>query len=102
MFLCCSISSLFPYTTLFRSVFRLHRRGIVRRQRCQPRPGGGVDDLERHAARMAMTGESFPVFFRSSHAERKARSRRSEEHTSELQSHVNLVCRLPLATKQAT
>src|SRR6266571_8192414 len=32
--------------------------------------------------------------------ERAQRSRRSEEHTSELQSHVNLVCRLLLEKKK--
>src|SRR5688572_9547730 len=62
-------STLFPYTTLFRSVERpqpLTRRGCA----------------ARHAAR-------------SSPRERS----RSEEHTSELQSQSNLVCRLLLEKK---
>src|SRR6201992_4445611 len=60
-------STLFPYTTLFRSV--RHRRHL------DPGPAGG------------------PVRLSPDHA-------RSEEHTSELQSHVNLVCRLLLEKKK--
>src|SRR5438477_4341259 len=59
-------STLFPYTTLFRS------RGGARAQR----------QSGRHPC--ASTG----------------RCTRSEEHTSELQSHVNLVCRLLLEKKK--
>src|SRR5690242_21505571 len=61
-------STLFPYTTLFRS-HPHHQRG-------RPSPRG--DD-----------GAARP------------RLRRSEEHTSELQSHVNLVCRLLLEKKKS-
>src|SRR5438477_6956688 len=57
-------STLFPYTTLFRS------RGCWR-----PRPRSPVRSDRAH-------------------------SPRSEEHTSELQSHVNLVCRLLLEKKK--
>src|SRR5438477_4070948 len=61
-------STLFPYTTLFRS------RGASR----HARPGGaGLG-----GRRVAGAGG------------------RSEEHTSELQSHVNLVCRLLLEKKK--
>src|SRR5438105_6215002 len=70
-------STLFPYTTLFRSS-RQRPRG-----RC---PRGG-----RHAR--PRPGEAQP--------ERPGRrSRRSEEHTSELQSRVDLVCRLLLEKKK--
>src|SRR5437588_2556554 len=66
------ISTLFPYTTLFRSELRhsagaLH--GLVRR-------AGGRDNAD-----------GLPVA-------------RSEEHTSELQSHSDLVCRLLLEKKK--
>src|SRR6266480_6270535 len=64
-------SPLFPYTTLFRS-----GRGRPRRR---PRAPTGLRDRGRRAA---------------------ASVRRSEEHTSELQSHVNLVCRLLLEKKK--
>src|SRR5437016_8760924 len=76
-------STLFPYTTLFRSLaVRLDRRGqrVPGRGRAHPR-GGGDDRLPgRHP--------------RSDHL------RRSEEHTSELQSLTNLVCRLLLEKKK--
>src|SRR6266571_7259101 len=56
-------STLFPYTTLFRS----------------PAPANRAEPVPRG---------SMP-----------ARARRSEEHTSELQSHVKIVCRLLLEKK---
>src|SRR5260370_9274804 len=62
-------STLFPYTTLFRSV-------------CGP-----------SAARRDACPERAPL-----QARRLSRTR-SEEHTSELQSHLNLVCRLLLEKK---
>src|SRR5687768_17757065 len=64
-------STLFPYTTLFRSPRRSTcRRRWPRRSRRQSRPGP-------HRCR-----------------------RRSEEHTSELQSRLHLVCRLLLEKKK--
>src|SRR2546430_11067664 len=64
-------STLFPYTTLFRSLFPFRRRGDL----C-------VRDLRELHSRFVQ-----PVF-------------RSEEHTSELQSQSNLVCRLLLEKKK--
>src|SRR5438046_7335704 len=66
-------STLFPYTTLFRS--QLRRRALPARPRALHRHG----DRGRRAA----GGLS-----------------RSEEHTSELQSLTNLVCRLLLEKKK--
>src|SRR2546430_3159114 len=63
-------STLFPYTTLFRSIV-------------------GSDGLVR--------GSAAP-----SRVEDSRQSRRSEEHTSELQSQSNLVCRLLLEKKKST
>src|SRR5690242_20985412 len=81
------ISTLFPYTTLFRS-----RRRADREQGRGGHPDQGdraeVADLVR-GHREAERG-----------AERQVGGRRSEEHTSELQSHVNLVCRLLLEKKK--
>src|SRR5437899_4143440 len=71
-------STLFPYTTLFRS----HRP--VPRLRC-----GG----DRRYYRC----ESVPV---DRHRQRRQHSGRSEEHTSELQSLRHLVCRLLLEKKK--
>src|SRR2546430_12916369 len=63
-------STLFPYTTLFRSASKLLGNG-------------------RSASRMSNPGEvAVPA--------------RSEEHTSELQSQSNLVCRLLLEKKKPT
>src|SRR5947207_9178190 len=66
-------STLFPYTTLFRSAVRCDR--AVRWQ--------GPLALARGQGRRA-----------------RARGPRSEEHTSELQSHSDLVCRLLLEKKK--
>src|SRR5260370_22941429 len=66
-------STLFPYTTLFRSVVA----------------EGPVPD----GALMRPSAEDF-------HPGHHYGQRRSEEHTSELQSHLNLVCRLLLEKKK--
>src|SRR5690242_21939222 len=70
-------STLFPYTTLFRSPRALPRRLHV------PAHRRGGSDLEVTNCDLKIVGWS-----------------RSEEHTSELQSHVNLVCRLLLEKKK--
>src|SRR5690242_20844235 len=75
-------STLFPYTTLFRSSPCLRRRRS--RSRRRPRRAQSPDPSGR-----TPTGAA-------------ARRSRSEEHTSELQSHVNLVCRLLLEKKKKT
>src|SRR2546426_5737984 len=82
-------STLFPYTTLFRS--RVTRDG--RAQPLDPSWTGlfGEMDLSPDGTRLAITiqrGERVEVWVRS------------EEHTSELQSPCNLVCRLLLEKKK--
>src|SRR2546426_6513634 len=72
-------STLFPYTTLFRSWGRLVRRSL--RAAESPRGAAPAYRPHRHRARAR---------------------RRSEEHTSELQSPCNLVCRLLLEKKKET
>src|SRR5437588_9690944 len=62
-------STLFPYTTLFRSRIR---------------------EYQRRRASSSQLPQDFP----------KPRPTRSEEHTSELQSHSDLVCRLLLEKKK--
>src|SRR5260221_8754761 len=75
-------STLFPYTTLFRS-WKL------------PAPAGTTLFLSVLPAREKRCSPSAsPRFFRQCH------SRRSEEHTSELQSHSDLVFRLLLEKKK--
>src|SRR2546429_4676854 len=68
-------STLFPYTTLFRSLWLQQRAALVV-LRC--RAGGD--------------GPARPAVV----------ARRSEEHTSELQSRLHLVCRLLLEKKKKT
>src|SRR5205807_9502247 len=75
-------STLFPYTTLFRSVL------VALGQH----PGQRAD-----VAQAAQVGRPAPR--RLAH-EPRAGGRRSEEHTSELQSPCNLVCRLLLEKKK--
>src|SRR5256885_11207521 len=87
-------STLFPYTTLFRS----RRRGGPAED-AKPRL---IPNLHgRHRRQQRDQAEGDPRF----HAERLAAGHRrlearSEEHTSELQSPCNLVCRLLLEKKK--
>src|SRR5258706_1094724 len=76
-------STLFPYTTLFRSRAYLQEQGIQTGMH-YPRP------LHLQTAFKSLGGKpgDFP--------------HRSEEHTSELQSLTNLVCRLLLEKKNIT
>src|SRR5256885_6789436 len=75
-------STLFPYTTLFRS----QRRDTFAQ----------IDVIP---ARLGEHGRQLPIRQR---AEQRHDTRRSEEHTSELQSPCNLVCRLLLEKKKNT
>src|SRR5688572_30981012 len=91
-------STLFPYTTLFRSGrTRPAGPGEVRPAArgaggpAPARPAGGRGRLRTHAG----GGHRAPA-----HAPGPAGGRRSEEHTSELQSQSNLVCRLLLEKKK--
>src|SRR5260221_8819757 len=76
-------STLFPYTTLFRSVFRRHldEHAVTR--------DAGIVDQHIDAAVLGL-----------GLAEGLDGGSRSEEHTSELQSHSDLVCRLLLEKKK--
>src|SRR2546429_4740768 len=73
-------STLFPYTTLFRS-----------------NEASAPNGLKRAASARAGTVDRAPV--RSRVAFRLLAPQRSEEHTSELQSRLHLVCRLLLEKK---
>src|SRR5690348_18140201 len=85
-------STLFPYTTLFRSHGQeggTGPRGVQVRDRVQDTTGWAHGGHCRHHG---------PV----ERATLSARAERSEEHTSELQSPVHLVCRLLLEKKKYT
>src|SRR5258705_8952696 len=83
-------STLFPYTTLFRS-----RRGFGRLAERTVEPRRELRRV-RHDPDLA---ESAIV---ERPADRRSRTQRSEEHTSELQSLRHLVCRLLLEKKKQT
>src|SRR3712207_7870954 len=82
-------STLFPYTTLFRSVRRDRQRGRVLRLRRRV-VAGGPPGRRQPAQPGARAGGPEPA------------RRRSEEHTSELQSRQYLVCRLLLEKKKTS
>src|SRR5690606_41174978 len=95
-------SPLFPYTTLFRSLLEglLHRAGgDVERLDGEgaQQDGGG----ERHHEQQGQLDPQREVvaFVRLGQAALGLAVLRSEEHTSELQSRENLVCRLLLEKK---
>src|SRR5690242_21538237 len=92
-------STLFPYTTLFRSPPVLHGQAEDSRHR---RPGCPVRAPVRQAspARQVAAFPSPPGGPPARAGCWYDKAARSEEHTSELQSHVNLVCRLLLEKKK--
>src|SRR5207237_8947256 len=98
---CAAASQPFSYTTLFRSAAGgdgLRRRVPLMDADARQFPGtqGGAQAQKKYAGYDELSSHN-P--FRKSHSSsgpmrRKLIIARSEEHTSELQSHLNLVCRL--------
>src|SRR5688500_19295832 len=84
-------ATLFPYTTLFRS--------MPRRARTVSRPRRSHVGWFR-AMKRSMSTATVTVNRDEPAARADPRGRRSEEHTSELQSPCNLVCRLLLEKKK--
>src|SRR2546422_5179199 len=80
-------STLFPYTTLFRSV----DQGV-----------GGEREPDRDEAPEHPLDRSLEQEGAPDESVGRAHQARSEEHTSELQSRLHLVCRLLLEKKKAT
>src|SRR3712207_8252169 len=92
-------STLFPYTTLFRSGFRYWPCFSSSRGTTLIRTG--TIPLARLA--VGITRSTYPSYSRSVKASARTRHfwlSRSEEHTSELQSRQYLVCRLLLEQKK--
>src|SRR3712207_8988956 len=83
-------STLFPYTTLFRSPGDLDHGGA--------RPAGGLDHERGH--RHEVQEERGVRGTQPDDARVPRQHARSEEHTSELQSRQYLVCRLLLEKKK--
>src|SRR5690348_18221313 len=88
-------SKLFPYTTLFRSGHG-ERDGVEPARRI--RVGGVLDGGGCAVAEAPAVGADRAV--RVTRGAREIAGERSEEHTSELQSPVHLVCRLLLEKKK--
>src|SRR5207237_10554997 len=86
-------STLFPYTTLFRSL-------AVRVRVGQHFAAPGEADMCAIDLASALLQCGAVTFFIAAQTVEHAHARRSEEHTSELQSHLNLVCRLLLEKKK--
>src|SRR5690348_17762272 len=88
-------STLFPYTTLFRSAVDRHAlsAGVTRQ---------GKIDMQLAGKKVVVVGGSSGIGLATAELAKAegAEVVRSEEHTSELQSPVHLVCRLLLEKKK--
>src|SRR5690349_23587292 len=85
-------STLFPYTTLFRSILD---GCLLSRAKLRVFRHNRIDKLQRTLAKAAADGGGILV-----DAVVAKDAQRSEEHTSELQSRRDLVCRLLLEKKK--
>src|SRR5688572_31974830 len=90
-------STLFPYTTLFRSSRRPWFADVARRVEGRERDDRGLADGVQVAVRHTLDHDRG---LRIDIVGGRGRRERSEEHTSELQSQSNLVCRLLLEKKK--
>src|SRR5699024_12686927 len=88
------LSTLFPYTTLFRSFYWLEEEGF--------NPLNQLDIVNGLRSEENRIGEIVQVTINNINANSKYlyTPYRSEEHTSELQSRFDLVCRLLLEKKK--
>src|SRR5256886_9945536 len=86
-------STLFPYTTLFRSLTRKLELNI-------PLVSAAMDTVTEARLAIAIAQEGgIGIIHKNLTPQGQAAEVRSEEHTSELQSQSNLVCRLLLEKK---
>src|SRR2546422_7992070 len=86
-------STLFPYTTLFRSLYASVANGGTN-------PSTGRPDGSRHNLGVFVTSNGGSTWTQTGAPDICQRQCRSEEHTSELQSRLHLVCRLLLEKKK--
>src|SRR2546425_7078528 len=89
-------STLFPYTTLFRSRADVRDRPRAGSRDADPEPPVGVLEAHRAGVLAIPLPDRDAVLVEVAAGERE----RSEEHTSELQSLAYLVCRLLLEKKK--
>src|SRR2546422_7355497 len=91
-------STLFPYTTLFRSVGVTHNTFVIESFIDELAAAAKQDPFENRRALLGKSPRARAVLeLAAQHA-----GWRSEEHTSELQSRLHLVCRLLLEKKKNT
>src|SRR5947207_6639114 len=92
-------SPLFPYTTLFRSKAPApHRNSALDSSRKRRRKSPRDIEIRRRKTPSRSERSSASGFVHRFHG--RSSALRSEEHTSELQSHSDLVCRLLLEKKK--
>src|SRR2546429_6283087 len=86
-------STLFPYTTLFRSLFHeaIHKAEQAHGNHNRTRSKRHCNQVWQHVLTSLGMGQRTPSYL----------VLRSEEHTSELQSRLHLVCRLLLEKKKS-
>src|SRR5437762_6523950 len=89
---------LFPYTTLFRSVVEHPREPIAEGEHIERRFRRAIASCEEHRYPPPLSEAA--IGLGRAAMQRACRARRSEEHTSELQSPMYLVCRLLLEKKK--
>src|SRR2546430_9101532 len=92
-------STLFPYTTLFRSALK-HYVPDKRLLAIKVTPPESMPSVAIYHPDAPALFENFAVYEKWYARRARQTGRRSEEHTSELQSQSNLVCRLLLEKKK--
>src|SRR5437588_8127799 len=84
-------STLFPYTTLFRSGDQMSAGKWIEAEK---------EGMKKQIKVLTLCATLFALFCLPAEAQQTGKKVRSEEHTSELQSHSDLVCRLLLEKKK--
>src|SRR3989449_7195663 len=90
-------STLFPYTTLFRSFFESWNKRVLA---AAGLTAEFVQDNHSRSSRDVLRGLHYQIEHAQGKLVRVTSESRSEEHTSELQSRLHLVCRLLLEKKK--
>src|SRR5260370_19224652 len=94
-------STLFPYTTLFRSVVRTLSTAEYQRTEFIDQPVTLIRVIVGKIVFQSSKELPFAILLAfEADTNESSLEDRSEEHTSELQSHLNLVCRLLLEKKK--
>src|SRR2546430_6679700 len=95
-------STLFPYTTLFRSVMQSKLDALLKQSTVMVQPF--IEQIKKGELSFVFLGSEYShtVIKKPAPNEFRVNYERSEEHTSELQSQSNLVCRLLLEKKKRT